>query len=70
MLSGASRVAVLEVVRASAGPLDAQAIAEQVGLHANTVRSHLDQLTKADLVESEVQVRTSPGPRVCSFARS
>lgn len=65
MLSGVSRVAVLEVLRSSDGPLDVLAIAERVGLHANTVRSHLDQLVEAELVESEVQVRTSPGrPRL------
>jgi predicted ArsR family transcriptional regulator len=65
VLSGVSRVAVLEVLRSSDGPLDVPAIAERVGLHANTVRSHLDQLVEAELVESEVQVRTSPGrPRL------
>jgi predicted ArsR family transcriptional regulator len=65
VLSGVSRVAVLEVLRVSDRPLDVQAIAEQVGLHTNTVRSHLDQLMEAGLVETEVQVRTSPGrPRL------
>jgi len=65
VLSGASRVAVLEVLRSSDGPMDVPAIAELVGLHGNTVRSHLDQLVEAGLVESDVQVRTTPGrPRL------
>jgi predicted ArsR family transcriptional regulator len=69
VLSGVSRVAVLEVLRSSDGPMDVPAIAELVGLHGNTVRSHLDQLVEAGLVESEVPVRTSPGrPRLLFHA--
>jgi predicted ArsR family transcriptional regulator len=65
VLAGVSRVAVLEALRVNAGLLDVQAIAEQVGLHPNTVRSHLDQLGEAGLVESEVQERKTPGrPRL------
>src|SRR5450759_681003 len=65
VLAGVSRVAVLEALRVNAGLLDVQAIAEQVGLHTNTVRSHLDQLMAAGLVESEVQERKTPGrPRL------
>jgi predicted ArsR family transcriptional regulator len=61
VLAGVSRVAVLETLRVNAGLLDVQAIAEQVGLHTNTVRSHLDQLMDAGLVESTVQERHTPG---------
>jgi predicted ArsR family transcriptional regulator len=65
VLAGVSRVAVLQTLRENAGWLDVQAIAEQVGLHTNTVRSHLDQLMEAGLVESAVQERTTPGrPRL------
>ncbi|MEO8557148.1 MAG: helix-turn-helix domain-containing protein [Actinomycetota bacterium] len=65
VLSGVSRVAVLEVLRASPGPMDVQAIAAQIGLHTNTVRSHLDQLMEADLVQRAVQARRTPGrPRL------
>jgi predicted ArsR family transcriptional regulator len=67
VLSGASRVAVLEVLRAD-GPLDVQAIAAKVDLHPNTVRSHLDQLIKAGLVESSVSARATPGRPRLSFA--
>ena len=65
VLAGVSRVAVLEALRVNAGLLDVQTIAKQVGLHTNTVRSHLDQLMDAGLVESEVQERKTPGrPRL------
>jgi len=65
VLAGVSRVAVLQALRVNGGLLDVQAIAEQVGLHTNTVRSHLDQLMDAGLVESEVQERKTPGrPRL------
>ncbi|MGV8968393.1 MAG: helix-turn-helix transcriptional regulator [Cellulomonas sp.] len=67
VLSGASRVAVLEVIRAD-GPLDVQAIATKVALHPNTVRSHLDQLIEAGLVESAVSSRATPGRPRLSFA--
>jgi len=67
VLSGVSRVAVLEVVR-SDGPLDVQAIAQRVGLHQNTVRAHLDQLMEARLVESSVSPRTTPGRPRLNFA--
>ena len=65
VLAGVSRVAVLQALRVNGGLLDVQAIAERVGLHTNTVRSHLDQLMDAGLVESEVQARKTPGrPRL------
>lgn len=70
VLAGVSRVAVLEALRVNGGALDVQAIAEQVGLHTNTVRSHLDQLMQAGLVESAVQERRTPGrPRLVFRAR-
>jgi predicted ArsR family transcriptional regulator len=69
VLAGVSRVAVLQALRVNAGSLDVQAIAEQVGLHTNTVRSHLDQLMEAGLVESAIQERTTPGrPRLLFHA--
>jgi predicted ArsR family transcriptional regulator len=69
VLSGVSRVAVLELLRSAGAPLDVQAISEQVGLHTNTVRSHLDQLVEAGLVVRAVQSRSTPGrPRVVFHA--
>jgi predicted ArsR family transcriptional regulator len=71
VLAGVSRVAVLQALRVSAVPLDVQAIAEQVGLHTNTVRSHLDQLMDAGLVKNEVEERKTPGrPRLLFRATS
>jgi predicted ArsR family transcriptional regulator len=48
-LSDPSRVRILESLRAG-GPLDASQLADKVGLHANTVRSHLRVLARAGLV--------------------
>ncbi len=65
VLSGISRVAVLEVLRASPEPLTADAIATRVGLHPNTVRSHLDRLTEAGLATEAAEVLGRPGrPRL------
>lgn len=44
--SGASRTAILEALAQAAGPLSVQELAEELGLHANTVRFHLTRLTK------------------------
>lgn len=50
VLSGHSRVRVLEVLRAQARPRTVDDLAARVGLHPNTVRLHLDQLVDAGLV--------------------
>ena len=64
-LAGASRVRILEYLRARRTALTAAEIAAAVGLHANTVRLHLDQLGDAGLVARDVEARTTPGrPRV------
>ncbi|MGV8977794.1 MAG: helix-turn-helix transcriptional regulator [Cellulomonas sp.] len=60
-LAGVSRVAILQVLRRGPDAQDVQAIAAQVGLHTNTVRTHLDQLVEAGLVEGSNEVRTRPG---------
>ncbi|TFB94091.1 metalloregulator ArsR/SmtB family transcription factor [Cryobacterium sp. HLT2-28] len=65
VLSGISRVAVLEVLRASSEPLTADAIAARVGLHPNTVRSHLDRLTEAGFATGAAEALGKPGrPRL------
>ncbi|MFE9098682.1 helix-turn-helix transcriptional regulator [Streptomyces sp. NPDC007264] len=43
---GASRTAILEALGRAGGPLTVQQLAEDLGLHANTVRFHLTRLTK------------------------
>jgi predicted ArsR family transcriptional regulator len=44
VLASISRVAVLETLRESGGPLGVRELAERMGLHTNTVRKHLDLL--------------------------
>ena len=62
-LADVSRVRILEELKA--GPLDVPALAQRVGLHPNTVRSHLDILSEAGLVSSGREKRERPGrPRV------
>jgi predicted ArsR family transcriptional regulator len=64
-LGDGSRVRVLAALRAAAEPLDATRLAEHVGLHANTVRSHLRILQEARLVSSRPEERDRPGrPRL------
>lgn len=64
-LAGATRVRILERLRALGTGSTAAELAAEVGVHANTVRLHLDQLTDAGLVTRAVEARTTPGrPRV------
>ncbi len=64
-LGDPSRVRVLECLRSSPEPLDAAQVAERVGLHANTVRSHLRVLAEARLVSGTREERHRPGrPRL------
>jgi predicted ArsR family transcriptional regulator len=51
-------MAVLELLRSRAQPLGVGEVAQQIGLHQNTVRSHLDLL-----VESGYAVRRTEAPR-------
>jgi len=52
-LASGTRRRVLEVLTGSPVPLEAQPIAERLGLHVTTVRFHLDQLEQAGLVRRE-----------------
>ena len=64
-LSDPSRLRILEVLQQTEKPLDARALGTRVGLHTNTVRSHLRVLTEAGLVSTRPEKRTGPGrPRV------
>jgi predicted ArsR family transcriptional regulator len=59
------RVELLDLLRARDGASDAGELADEVGLHINTVRSHLQLLEDAGLVTSETEVRTVRGrPRL------
>jgi len=64
-LSDPSRVRILEALQEAEAPLDARELGTRVGLHWNTVRSHLRVLTEAGLVSARREARTRPGrPRV------
>jgi predicted ArsR family transcriptional regulator len=64
-LSDPSRVRILEVLQEAETPLDARELGTRLGLHVNTVRSHLRVLAEADLVSARREERTRPGrPRV------
>jgi predicted ArsR family transcriptional regulator len=58
-------VRILELVQEAEAPLDARELGTRVGLHLNTVRSHLQILAEAGLVSARREERTRPGrPRV------
>lgn len=56
---------LLRLLEDSAGPLGVGALSEQIGLHPNTVRDHLELLRQAGLVTRSAEKRTRPGrPRI------
>jgi predicted ArsR family transcriptional regulator len=64
-LAVASRVRLLDALRASERPLDARELATVCGLHVSTVRFHLDVLSEAGLVRSHPEPpRTRGRPRL------
>jgi predicted ArsR family transcriptional regulator len=64
-LSDPSRVRILELVQQAEAPLDARELGTRVGLHVNSVRSHLRVLAEAGLVAASREEPTGPGrPRV------
>ncbi len=60
-LSDWTRVALLEELRKAPSPVDAQALADRVGIHVNTVRFHLEVLGRAGLVTSDIERRSRRG---------
>ncbi|MDT0164264.1 MarR family transcriptional regulator [Actinotalea sp. AC32] len=58
---GARRAALLEHLRATGEPTTVGDLAEAVGLHANTVRAHLDLLVRDGHVERSTEVRATRG---------
>ena len=64
-LSDESRVRILEILHEAEAPLDAQELAQRVGLHVNTVRAHLDVLIEVGLASTRLEERSRPGrPRM------
>lgn len=68
-LGDPSRARIIEELRVAAEPPDATELSERVGLHANTVRSHLRVLVEAGLVTARAQRLPGPGrPRLVFVA--
>lgn len=62
---GRSRSDVLDMLRASGGPLGVRDVAARMGLHPNTARFHLEALVEAGLAVREAEDRQTPGrPRI------
>ena len=62
---GRSRADVLDMLRAAGGPLGVREVAQQMGLHPNTARFHLEALVEAGLAVRETEDREMPGrPRI------
>lgn len=62
-LADASRVRILDELRRAETPLDAAQLAARVELHHNTVRSHLQVLSRAGFITAEPERRNGPGRR-------
>ncbi|WP_211192215.1 metalloregulator ArsR/SmtB family transcription factor [Actinoplanes sp. TBRC 11911] len=58
---------VLRVLRAADQPMSIADIAARLGVHLNTVRFHLDSLTRAGRVEQVATVPTGPGRPALRF---
>lgn len=64
-LASTSRRQVLDVLLATAEPLDAAGVAEALGLHVTTARFHLDQLADAGLARRRPSAEKRRGrPRI------
>ncbi|MFN8029274.1 MAG: helix-turn-helix domain-containing protein [Dermatophilaceae bacterium] len=55
------RALVLRVLRGTRAPMGIAELAEQIGLHPNTIRFHLDGLDNDGLVEPSIESTTAPG---------
>ena len=65
VLASTSRMAVLALLRSCARPLGVSEVAQHVGLHQNTVRSHLDLLVDAGHAVRRGEAPKAPGrPRM------
>ena len=65
VLASTSRMAALDLLRASDNALGVVEVAQHVGLHQNTMRSHLDLLVEAGYAVRRTEAPSGPGrPRV------
>jgi predicted ArsR family transcriptional regulator/uncharacterized protein (DUF2249 family) len=60
-LSSPKRVHILEVISASPTPLSAEDLSDLLGLHINTVRSHITVLVDAGLITQNIVKLKRPG---------
>jgi predicted ArsR family transcriptional regulator len=60
-LAEPSRARLLRLLERAGAPLASEELAQQAGLHANTVRAHLEVLGDAGLVTWTLESRTRPG---------
>jgi predicted ArsR family transcriptional regulator len=60
-LADETRYAVYRELASSPAPLSAPELADRLGVHANTVRLHLERLRDADLVDAEAVHRGTVG---------
>lgn len=69
--AGTGRDRVLDALRREPAGLGVQELAARTGLHANTVRFHIEHLADEGLVDRRVEPRTTPGrPRLAFTAVS
>lgn len=61
VLADGSRVRILSLLRQAGRPMDTRELAAQVGLHATTVRAHLELLVDAGFVTAASESRSSVG---------
>lgn len=65
VLASDKRVAMLTRLQRTGGPMTVDALADEVGLHVNTAREHLDQLVASGFVAREPELRRTRGrPRI------
>ena len=65
MLASTSRMAILDLLRSRVRPVGVDEVAQHVGLHQNTVRSHLDLLVDSALAVRRSEALKGPGrPRM------
>ncbi|MCL2090815.1 MAG: helix-turn-helix domain-containing protein [Micrococcales bacterium] len=63
--SGGRRTHIIQLLRDSREPLSVADVAEQVGIHVNTARFHLESLVYSGMATRETESRAAPGrPRV------
>ncbi|MEO8207608.1 MAG: helix-turn-helix domain-containing protein [Chloroflexota bacterium] len=71
ILGGITRSRLLQILRQSARPMGVRELGETLGLHANTIREHLDQLIDAGLVDSTTERPAGRGrPRLSYVLRA